>query len=310
MSSKKKSFTDKQLSSNLAEKSFIFEQRREKCSRRSSMVTPSNEIKNERSRSRLKTRETDRDSRRSQSPKLFGKKPSFRDVVIRAAQHKPFRENLDINAQRRLSELGHDVRLQRFRQMASRWKAKSKEVDDIVEVLQETEYEIVIPEKPRFCATLSTEAQYAIFKGYEDALVHKISTSLPSNKDRVSIKRAPSAKAETRVRESEKVSPFTILENKPTIALVSSLKEPGKYFLENNERAWGEEDRDRRYMTAQFEKAMNLLDEITRNSYIEQAAAGTEQHERGLKCEVTLEKNIKQYNAWSKQWTKHFEFPC
>lgn len=308
MSSKKKSFKDKGLSLNLAEKSFILEQLNENYSRRSSMVTPADEIKYERSRSRLQTRETERDSRQSESPKLFEtKKSSFRDVVLRAAQHKPFRENLDIKAQRRLSGLGHDARLHKFRQMASRWKAKSKKVADIAEVPQETEYEIVIPEKPRFCATLSTEAQYAIFKGYEDALVHKISTSLPSTKDGVSIKRATSAKAEN--RESAKISPFTILENKPTIALVSSLKEPGKYFLENNERAWDEEDRDRRYMTAQFEKAMHLLDEITRNSYIEQAA-GAERHERGLECEVTLEKNIKQYNAWSQQWTKHFEFPC
>lgn len=296
----------------------MLEQLRAKYCLPSSLVLPAvNARENERSSSRLKTSDChDSVASCARSPKIT-KKPGFRDVVLRAAQFKPFRENLDVKAQRRLSGIGHIARLERFRQIASRWKRKSKKETDIEEILSESDYErAMIPEKPRFCATLSTEAQYAIFKGYEDALVHKILTSLPpsssSNEEVVlSITRAPSAcKA---IESDETISPFTILEtDKPMIVLVPSESE--EYSLENTDelqpRKKGADDHDQRYMTAQFEKAMKLLDELTRNSYIEHT--GTE-HECGpAQCEsvVTLERNIRQYHAWSQQWKKHFEFSC
>lgn len=310
MSSKKHSYIERSKAQgvlNLAQKSFILDHLREKYSRRSS-VTPFDERKIDRASPSLQTSENGRDSAGPGNPQMFLKKPSFRDVVLRAARHKPFLENLSEKSKRRLSDLGHQARLDKFRQVASRWKAKTKKKSDIIsETLPEVEVEIIIPEKPRFCATLSTEAQYAIFKGYEDVLVQEISASLPSSKGSVPIKRVPSASAKPKA-SSEK-SPFTILENKPKIVLVSSLKERENNVDKSPERSGWKRDHDLRYMSAHFKQAMNLLDELKRNSYIEPET----QDENVPKSEdnaITMEKSIKQYHAWSQRWAKHFDFTC
>ena len=268
-------------------------------------MTPLSDSRNDRSNPSSRTRESDCESVVPGSH-ISWKKPSFREVVLRATQHKSFREALDDKGKRRLSNLGHQARLERFRQVASRWKTKSMKQARAKETFRQTDFEIVIPEKPRFCATLSTEAQYATFKGYEDALVHKISSSFPSSEGTVPITRVPSAKAKSRT-SNEKTASFVILENKPTIVL-SSLKESKKYRSKSAEQYEREHDHNQRYMSAHFQQAMNLLDELERNSYTEAETKQGNVTKSGIA--VMLEKNIEQYQTWTKQWTQHFKFCC
>ncbi len=240
----------------------------------------------------------------SENTTVFSNGQRFRDIVIKAAEHKPFLERLDSRSRNRLAGLGHQARLQKFRQIASRWKNKAKG-DGGIDTLPEVDYEVEMPEKPRFCATLSTEAQYAIFKGYEDVLVDKISSSLtPTENIMPYIKRIPSATSKTNSNKSW----LPVLENRPNIALVSSSNSM------NAETDVGQEAtsarlkrvRDQRYMSTHFKQAMNILDEVKRYSSVETSTAVTSEGNI-----VTVQNNIcRQYHAWSKRWAKHFEFSC
>lgn len=237
--------------------------------------------------------------------KTFSNRKSFRDIVLKAAEHKPFLERLDTRSRNRLAGLGHQARLEKFRQIATRWKNKA--TTDI-QTLPEEDYEEEMPEKPRFCATLSTEAQYAIFKGYEDVLIDRISSSLPCSENTARIKRTPSALPKPN-RNSNK-STLPILENQPKIVMVSS----GKPLVADNVSRLNPREnvtfarlkrvQDQRYMSTHFNQAMNILDEIKRQSSTEH----TPNPEGNI---INAQSNIyRQYHAWSKRWAKHFEFSC
>ena len=239
-------------------------------------------------------------SRRSSSRNatVFSNRQSFRDIVLKATEHKPFLERLDSRSRNRLVGLGHQARLENFRNIASRWKNKAKAREGGIDTLPEVDYEEEMPEKPRFCATLSTEAQYAIFKGYEDVLVDKISSSLTPNKNAVHIRRIPSAAPKTNK------SSLPILETRPNIVLISSStskddkSEIGEDVTSTRLRRF----RDQRYMSAHFKQAMNILDELKRHSSEEITAT--------VKAENNIAQNdiCRQYHAWSQRWAKHFQY--
>ena len=239
-------------------------------------------------------------SRRSSSRNatVFSNRQSFRDIVLKATEHKPFLERLDSRSRNRLVGLGHQARLENFRNIASRWKNKAKAREGGIDTLPEVDYAEEMPEKPRFCATLSTEAQYAIFKGYEDVLVDKISSSLTPNKNAVHIRRIPSAAPKTNK------SSLPILETRPNIVLISSStskddkSEIGEDVTSTRLRRF----RDQRYMSAHFKQAMNILDELKRHS--------SEEISTTVKAENNIAQNdiCRQYHAWSQRWAKHFQY--
>ena len=239
----------------------------------------------------------------SSNSRIFSNRQNFRDIVLKAAEHKPFLERLNSSSRNRLADLGHQARLQKFRHIASRWKNKAK---GGIETLPEVDYEVEMPEKPRFCATLSTEAQYAIFKGYEDVLVDKISSTLTSNTNSVHIKRIPSAVPKPKSNSSK--SSLPIIDNQPNIVLISSekSKEEKNDVTENVTSARLKQFRDQRYMSTHFKQAMNILDELKRHDSREHTASEIE-HEGN----ITAQNNIyRQYHAWSQRWAKQFEFSC
>ena len=243
----------------------------------------------------------------SQNTNIFPNRQSFRDIVLKAAEHKPFLERLNSSSRNRLTGMGHQARLDKFRQIASRWQNKAK-INRRIETLPEVDYDVEMPEKPRFCATLSAEAQYAIFKGYEDVLVDKISSSLTTDKNIVDIKRIPSAVGKPKT-DSDRCS-LPILENQPNIVLVASPKAKeaaGNNDTEDATSARLKRDRDQRYMSAHFKQGMNILDELKRHNAIEPSAGLNPADSNG----VILQNSIyKQYHSWSQQWAKHFEFSC
>ena len=239
-------------------------------------------------------------SRRSSSRNatVFSNRQSFRDIVLKATEHKPFLERLDSRSRNRLVGLGHQARLENFRNIASRWKNKAKAREGGIDTLPEVDYEEEMPEKPRFCATLSTEAQYAIFKGYEDVLVDKISSSLTPNKNAVRIRRIPSAAPKTNK------SSLPILETRPNIVLISSStsKDDKSDIGEDVTSTRLRRFRDQRYMSAHFKQAMNILDELKRHS--------SEEISTTVKAENNIAQNdiCRQYHAWSQRWAKHFQY--
>lgn len=240
----------------------------------------------------------------SENSRIFSNRQSFREVVLKAAEHKPFLERLNSGSRNRLAGLGHQARLEKFRHIASRWKNKANGGSRI-DTLPEVDYEVEMPEKPRFCATLSTEAQYAIFKGYEDVLVDKISSSLTPNEENVHIKRIPSAAPKTNSNRSS----LPIIENQPNVVLIASSQsnEAGTNVREDATSARLKRVRNQRYMSTHFKQAMNILDELKRHNSIEPAAA-VKPAEGNT---ITVQNNIcRQYQAWSQRWAKQFEFSC
>ena len=239
----------------------------------------------------------------SQNATVFSNRQSFRDIVLKATEHKPFLERLDSRSRNRLVGLGHQARLDKFRNIASRWKNKVKASGGGIDTLPEVDYEEEMPDKPRFCATLSTEAQYAIFKGYEDVLVDKISSSLTPSKNAVHIRRIPSAAPKT-----SKSSSLPILETRPNIVLISSLssKDDKSDIVEDVTSARLKRFRDQRYMSTHFKQAMNILDELKRHSSEEMSTIVKAENNIG-----TTQNNIcRQYHAWSQRWAKHFQYSC
>ena len=244
-------------------------------------------------------------SRRSSSRNatVFPNRQSFRDIVLKATEHKPFLERLDSRSRNRLVGLGHQARLDKFRNIASRWKNKAKASGGGIDTLPEVDYEEEMPDKPRFCATLSTEAQYAIFKGYEDVLVDKISSSLTPSKNAVHIRRIPSAAPKT-----NKSSSLPMLETRPNIVLISSssLNDEKSDIGEDVTSARLKRFRDQRYMSTHFKQAMNILDELKRHSSEEISTAVKAENSIG-----TAQNDIcRQYHAWSQRWAKHFQYSC
>jgi hypothetical protein len=245
----------------------------------------------------------------SQNAAVFSNRQSFRDIVLRATEHKPFLERLDSRSRNRLVGLGHQARLEKFRNIASRWKNKAKAGGGGITTLPEVDYEEEMPDKPRFCATLSTEAQYAIFKGYEDVLVDKISTSLTPSENAVHIKRIPSAAPKDKSNSTSKSSSLPIIDTRPSIILISSSrsKNDGSDVGENVASARLRRFREQRYMSAHFKQAMNILDELKRCSSDEISTA-VKPPERNVS---TAQNDIcRQYHAWSQRWAKQFEFSC
>ena len=238
------------------------------------------------------------------SSRILSNRQNFRDIVLKAAEHKPFLERLNSSSRNRLAGLGHHARLQKFRHIASRWKNKT---NIGIETLPEVDYEVEMPEKPRFCATLSTEAQYATLKGYEDVLVDKISSSLTSNANTVRIKRIPSAAPKPKSNSSK--SSLPIIENQPNIVLLSSEESKEVGSSDGGESATSarlKSFRDQRYMSTHFKQAMNILDELKRCDSQEHAAATVQRDGN-----ITVQNNIyRQYHAWSQRWAKQFEFSC
>ena len=132
-----------------------------------------------------------------------------------------------------------------------------------------------LPVTPRFCATLSPEAQFAMLKGYEDKLIKNIKTTYPDDKDQLVRVKAPYGK---KMQINDK--------------RVGIDKEKEVVNVKNNK------DLELRRLTVNFETAMNILDQI-KTSRGERVLSS-----RSLRNDLPP---IKRYTNWAKQWSRQFK---
>lgn len=223
----------------------------------------------------------------------------FRDFVMKAVEDRPLPGRLN-TSRNQLAQLGHQARVKKFRRIASNVQKKVEVLGAIKEIVQENDLNIETPEKPLFCTTLSAEAQYAMFKGYEDILFDKI-TSLRSNNEKfLPLKRTQSPK----VKPSVLLFAISPLKNQQNNSLKNSNSVVITTSYDNKEITNPDVKRKtlQRYMSVHFKHAMNILDEVkkheTNHSFSTQK----------LENIITQKKLCKQFSRLSESLTKQFEF--
>ena len=212
------------------------------------------------------------------------------------------------------------VRLTKYRKMV-RSRAGSVCSDVSSEAAAEDE-KIELPEKPRFCATLSPEAQYATMKGYEDLLLTKLKeqqaeaatqacqrlyrvktphhkvVSVHLNhleKKQEEILREFQAQRLTTKRHSN--SWFDATDSRSSLPPVHTPAAAGTD--DDDGKSWGKVPKDKQlWLTHRFQCAMDILDKVRE----EQGMLVTSPR---YKQRVT--NPIANYNSWSHDWSREFK---
>ena len=229
------------------------------------------------------------------------------------------------------------VRLARFRKMSSAKGTDGQTKEEEEEKLEEI---IELPKNPRFCATLSAEAQYAMLKGYEDVLLNTFNTFYTDRQ--VSLFRvktphkpvnclylAEDEKKEPAIEDNETwntslptptptngvsssqavpsyqlpgIPPSTGLHR--TASLVGKLSSGQNYLKVDNKRVPKEKQLK---LTLRFEKAQDILDTVR----LSQGDLVTSPRATKFIPENNLPKKkdspLDNYNAWSHAWAKEFK---
>ena len=167
------------------------------------------------------------------------------------------------------------------------------------------EEDIVLPEKPRFCSTLSPEAQFAMLKGYEDILLEFMRRTFPEL-DETSVYRVKTPHHKVRsTKLSEKESPTKQARKLQETPM--TLK-PGPHTkgskVTSTLKQVDEQNEDQLRISYRFNIAMTLIDELgdLRKAFDNGNncdAASVSQNERS---------ELDKYNTWIHKWSKEFQF--
>ena len=210
------------------------------------------------------------------------------------------------------------VRLARFRKMSM---SKRSDADDTIQEEEQEEEEEVLPAKPRFCATMSPEAQYAMLKGYEDMLLTTLQTKVRADR-REALYRVRTPHKQVRSlhlaeQQDEQNTPQsltpreigqyqsqstkmpTISNNYSTTGLTRTASISG--HLNRDQKAIPKDKQLR--LTSRFERAQDILDTV-RLSQGSLVTSPRALHKVQGKKE---KKPLDYYNAWSHAWAKEFK---
>ncbi len=156
-----------------------------------------------------------------------------------------------------------------------------------------------MPQRPRFIATLSPEAQFAALKGYEDMLVTNLQKSYPDKKNTLYRVRTPSSKKVTLPLEA-------IMPAKPKNELLppasSSLYPPRPSSAMSNSSqfsdiAYTENSEVKRRLSVRFQVGMDILDQMKTSQGYLITSPRIKQHEI---------EPLPTYNQWIRKWSKEF----
>ena len=161
-----------------------------------------------------------------------------------------------------------------------------------------------LPVNPRFCATLSPEAQYAMMKCYDDILVENLKQSFPETKDLSPRVKTPlNSKVrlpeDTKdIKDPKKATPMNKAPKQHMDNLLPStpLSQPNA-TIGKNKTAPPKETQLR--ITGRFERAMDILDTLRESEG--QLVTSRRHKSKDIKP-------LRHYNAWSNGWTKEFKF--
>ncbi|XP_074650715.1 uncharacterized protein LOC141905651 [Tubulanus polymorphus] len=154
-----------------------------------------------------------------------------------------------------------------------------------------------LPRMPRFSATLSAEAQYAMMKGYEDLLVGYLKQYYPENALFLPRTKTPPTK-------NMKVVTVDILDNESVreIEKESEITETGRtgqIVPHMVQRANTEPARKQLVVTYRFQNAMDILDAVKKEKGYHVTSP------RPLKRDITP---VMYYKSWANHWGDEFKF--
>ena len=226
------------------------------------------------------------------------------------------------------------VRLAKFRRMTHAF-GKGSSASSRRTSIADIEEEADTPEMPRFCATLSPEAQYSMMKGYEDVLLDRIKKARSEYNNLLYRVKTPHqtvlalhiAEAAGVVEGAETRSQFTVSRppsshdgNDRTLSrTLTTLNQErgiprlpikrdhtlpkigGKKFepTESQVKRITVPKEKQRKLSIKFQRAMDILDAL--------------KTEQGVPITATTRTNkvtnpITYYNSWSQAWAREFQF--
>ena len=158
--------------------------------------------------------------------------------------------------------------------------------------------ELILPEIPRFSSKLSTEAQFAMLKGYEDKLVGELKRAFPDQRTDMVRVLTPSPGRRVKGPGSS---------DSQMIEMVSSATEVGLAPLESQPTLSKHHPNTFRQfevlsqlrVSGQFETAMDILDQL-----------GDANGHHIISPRMRYRRNyepVKTYNAWIHRWAKQFK---
>ena len=198
------------------------------------------------------------------------------------------------------------VRLARYRKMMTRSRASSV-TSDVSEEPEAIEDKPELPRSPRFCATLSPEAQYAMLKGYEDILLDTLKDGTKKEpKDCLYRVKRPHHKVVSvhvnnlERRQAELLRELQKPSSKRRLPVKKTERDP--FFPENDEdeieTPKGIPKDKQIWLTHRFQCAMDILDKL--------------REEKGQLVTSPRYKHrtihpVSHYNSWSQDWSREFK---
>ena len=166
--------------------------------------------------------------------------------------------------------------------------------DDDIEA--EWDDEEIVPESPRFCATLSPEAQYAMMKGYEDRLVQNLSSRLPHTGSDATVLRSRTPK-QGRVQLSKKTCRGGNLSANATGT--GPTNDPAEHDHRQEDGVLDGHDAKLR-VSRKFQAAIDLLDNLEEGRGNQLAASKPASQRR-------MRNPLRRYKSWSQGWMDDFQ---
>ena len=154
-----------------------------------------------------------------------------------------------------------------------------------------------LPERPRFIATLSPEAQFAALKAYEAVLLDKLQHSYPEQRNNLFRVRTPTLKRVSFPPESNTQYPRTS-KNEDVNDLTSSQLTLSSYSITSKTHHQGDNSRVKRRLTIRFQAGMDILDRL-------KSSQGMMITSPRIVREETAEP-VASYNNWIQNWENEF----
>ena len=206
-----------------------------------------------------------------------------------------------------------------------------RKMDDTKKEEQEEEEEEIVPVKPRFCTSMSAEAQYAMLKGYEDMLLNTLQTKVRSDRREALYRvrtphkpvqslylaeQQPDDENTTRkilplhddsmehLSRQTSVPKIPLLPRETSMHRTASLS--GNFHHQNDHHHHHNKDasKDKQLrLTSRFERAHDILDAVRLSQGSLVTSPRALQKTAGKKPKNPLD----HYNAWSHAWAKEFK---
>ena len=153
-----------------------------------------------------------------------------------------------------------------------------------------------LPDRPRFIATLSPEAQFAALKAYEDVLLDKLQRNYPEQRNNLFRVRTPTLKRVSFPLESK--TQYPRFNGPEEIQFTTSQTTFSNTSISSKNQHREENSRVKRRLTVRFQAGMDILDRL-------KSSQGMMITSPRMVREESLEP-VLSYNNWTQNWADEF----